>query len=62
MMNVKSAFMLLVVLSSLVFISGCVGNDNPVKNQEDVSEAVDDIATDVENLENTLDDIGSDLG
>ncbi|HLD83345.1 MAG TPA: hypothetical protein VI979_00640 [archaeon] len=61
-MNVKSAFMLLVVLSSLVFISGCVGNDNPVKNQEDVSEAVDDIATDVENLENTLDDIGSDLG
>ena len=29
-MNVKSAFMLLVVLSSLVFISGCVGNDNPV--------------------------------
>ncbi|MBS3054567.1 MAG: hypothetical protein J4431_03455 [Candidatus Aenigmarchaeota archaeon] len=62
MMNVKSAFMLLVALSSLVFMSGCVGNDSPVKTQEQASEAVDDIATDVEGLQNTLDDIDTDLG
>ena len=47
MMNVKSAFMLLVALSSLVFMSGCVGNDSPVKTQEQASEAVDDIDTDL---------------
>ncbi|MBI4018871.1 MAG: hypothetical protein HY364_01290 [Candidatus Aenigmarchaeota archaeon] len=60
-MNVKAVFMLLVVISSLVFMSGCIGNDNPVKTQEQASEAVGDIATNVESLQNTLDDIDTDL-
>lgn len=55
--------LMLILLASLVFASGCVSAPaNPVKSSADVSNVVTNISTNVENIGSTLEDIDRGLG
>ena len=60
-MEKKILFMLFIAFGML-FTMGCVGSNNPVKTQEDVTDTVEDITVDVSDLQDTLDDIDSSFG
>ncbi|MBI2579686.1 MAG: hypothetical protein HYW27_02175 [Candidatus Aenigmarchaeota archaeon] len=63
-MNKKAAFLVLIVLASMVFISGCTSQTQlgDVKSQEDVQKTVTDVSANIDNVESTLKEIDSDLG
>jgi len=59
-MKKAALFLIVIALTGMVFMSGCVDN-NPVKTQEDVTATVDDVSVNVDKLTNTLDDIDETL-
>ncbi len=63
-MNKKAMILVMLVLASMVFISGCTSQSQlgDVKSQEDVQKTVTEVSTRIENVESTLKDIDSKLG
>lgn len=61
-MNKKTMLLLVIVLTSMIFISGCTQQTTGIKNQEEVSQAVTNVSTDVEDVATTLEDIDRKLG
>jgi len=59
-MNKKAMVLIILVLTSMVFISGCA--QSSIKNVEEASEAVTNVSTDIDDVAGTLQDIDSQLG
>ena len=59
-MNKKALVLIIVVLTSMVFISGCA--QSSIKSVEEASEAVTNVSTDIEDVASTLQDIDRGLG
>ena len=60
-MNKKSLILIAIVLTSMLFISGCT-QTTAIKNTEEVGRAVNNVSTDVQDVSNTLNDIDRTLG
>ena len=60
-MNKKTLLLILVVLSSVLFISGCA-EQTSIKSVEEASQVVTNVSTDIEDVSSTLDDIDRGLG
>ena len=60
-MNKKSLILIAIVLTSMLFISGCT-QTTAIKNTEEVGKAVSNVSTDVQDVANTLSSIDSSLG
>lgn len=54
-MNKKAMVLIILVLTSMVFISGCA--QSSIKNVEEASEAVTNVSTDIDDVSSTLEDI-----
>jgi len=61
-MKLIAVFLIVFLLFSTVMISGCVSTGNEIKSQEDVSKALNNVSTDVEDIESKLNDIDQGLG
>ncbi len=61
-MNKKVAAIIFVLLLSMVFISGCVGQQTEIKSTEEVANVVTDVSTGIEDVGSTLEDIDQTLG
>ncbi|MFA4819825.1 MAG: hypothetical protein WC613_02590 [Candidatus Aenigmatarchaeota archaeon] len=61
-MNKKAIVLIMVVLASMIFISGCTQSQSNIKNSEEVSRAVTNVSTDVQDVTSTLSDIDKVLG
>lgn len=59
--KLKAAVMLAVVLTSMVFISGCA-EQTSIKSVEEASQVITNVSTDIEDVSSTLDDIDRGLG
>ncbi|MBS3051135.1 MAG: hypothetical protein J4400_03215 [Candidatus Aenigmarchaeota archaeon] len=60
-MNRKALVLIIVVLASMVFISGCTQTTS-IRSQEEVGQAVTNVSTDIEDVSSTLDSIDRTLG
>ena len=62
-MNKKTVLLVLLVMASMVFISGCASQTTlgDVKSQEDVQDTVTDVSANIDNVEETLKNIELDL-
>lgn len=60
-MNKKALVLIIVVLASMVFISGCTQTTS-IRSQEEVGQAVTNVSTDIEDVSSTLDSIDRTLG
>lgn len=61
MKNQKKLAVVLLLLS-LVFIAGCTGTSSSLGSEEEASDAVTDVAQNVDELGTTLEEISGDLG
>ena len=62
-MNKKAILLIIVVLTSMLFISGCTQQSSGnIKTSEEASQVVTNVSTDVQNVANTLADIDNTLG
>ncbi|MEK6887753.1 MAG: hypothetical protein AABX14_02290 [Candidatus Aenigmatarchaeota archaeon] len=61
-MNKKTIVLIMVVLVSMIFISGCTQSQSGIKSSEEVGRAVTNVSTDVQNVASTLNDIDKVLG
>ena len=61
-MNKKTIVLIMVVLVSMIFISGCTQSQSGIKSSEEVGRAVTNVSTDVQNVSSTLNDIDKGLG
>ena len=59
-MNKKAFVLIAVVLTSMLFISGCT--QTSIKSVEEAGDAVTNVSTDIEDVSATLQDIDSTLG
>ncbi len=59
-MNKKNLVLIIVVLASMLFISGCA--QTSIKSVEEASEVVTNVSTDIEDVSSTLEDIDRGLG
>lgn len=57
----KALLLVMVVLASVMFISGCT-QPTAIKNVEEASQAVTNVSTDVQDVASTLEDIDRTLG
>lgn len=55
-------FMLLIALSAVVLVGGCVSNDSTVKTQEDAAGTTQKIVTGVDDVSDTLNDLDTSIG
>jgi len=60
-MKKKAIFLIALLLAGMVFVSGCA-EQNPIKSSEDAVNTVNDVATNIENVQSTLQDIDTGLG
>lgn len=60
-MDKKAMVLIILVLTSMVFISGCASQSS-IKSVDEASEAVTNVSTDVEDVSSTLEDIDRGLG
>lgn len=61
-MKLIAVFLIVFLLFSAVMISGCVSTGNEIKSQDDVSRALNNVSTNVEDIESKLNDIDQGLG
>ncbi len=61
-MNAKTIFILIIALSAVVLMGGCVSNDNTVKTQEDAAGTTQDIVSGVDEVSDTLNDLDTSIG
>jgi len=61
-MNKKTILLIMIVLASTIFISGCTQSQSSIKNSEEVSSAVTNVSTDIQDVTSTLNDIDNVLG
>ena len=59
-MNKRAVVLIMVVLTSMLFISGCT--QTSIKTTEDVGRAVTNVSTDIQDVASTLSDIDRTLG
>ncbi len=62
-MNKKLILLVIIVLASVIFISGCTSTTptGSVKSAGDVQKTVGDVSSDIENVQSALNDIDSKL-
>lgn len=60
-MKMKAILIIAVVLTSMIFVSGCT-QQTSIKSVEEASEAVTNVSTDIEDVASTLNDIDRGLG
>lgn len=60
-MNKRAFALIIIVLTSMVFISGCAQTTS-IKSQEEVGQVVTNVSTDIEGVSSTLDSIDRTLG
>ena len=58
----KAVVMILILLASVMFISGCTQQESGVKSTDDVSRVVTNISSGVQNVGSVLEDIDQSLG
>ena len=58
----KSKILVVALILSLVFIAGCTGTSSTLNSEQEASNAVTDVAQDVDQLGSSLEDLSSDLG
>ena len=64
-MKKKAMVLIMIVLLSAIFISGCTGTSSSsgdVKSDADVQKTVGDVSNAIDTVQSTLNDIDSELG
>ncbi|HLD38925.1 MAG TPA: hypothetical protein VJB05_01270 [archaeon] len=61
-MNKKTILLLAIVISSMLFISGCTQSQSSLKSSEEVGRVVTNVSTDIQSVTSTLSDIDNVLG
>lgn len=61
-MNKKTILIIAIVLTSMLFVSGCTQQQSAIKTSEEVSQVVTNVSSDVQGVSNTLADIDNTLG
>lgn len=61
-MNKKAILIVAIVLTSMLFVSGCTQQGSSIKTPEEAGQAVTNVSSDVQNVGSTLQDIDRTLG
>lgn len=61
-MNKRTAILLILLIGLSIFISGCTSSESTIKNQDQVTESLNEISTDVDRIDGLFEKIDEKIG